>query len=391
MSHDLDPIRALYGEASSTAPGALELDAAGRAERDALTPVRDALGCLPPVSPDAATVAAVLAMARREAEAAPAAASQADLSAIRSLYEGVDIPLAAAARAEASALAPVRDALNRLAPLAPPADTVAAVLAMAHREAASSAAPDPLASDPLASDPLASDPLASVRILYDAALAEALSEEAQAEVQALAPVRDALAALTPVSPDAATVAAVLAMARPEPVPVAPAPRRPAADRSAARPPANPSRRRFRIGLPVLGVLVAGIALVVALGPGSGSVAEQQAAVGTDQAESFDALREAAPAEAASGGAASEDAAFAAASAAPPPASTVAGADLAEDPAAWDVTNDLPTLALRVQALQAAGELEWEEPPVALGSGVALDAAPAPAAGWMQVRMDGSGR
>ena len=85
-------------------------------------------------------------------------------------------------------------------------------------------------------------------------------------------------------------------------------------------------------------------------------------------------------------------AVSAARAAPAPAATVmAGAALADDPASWNVTDDMPALALRVQALQAAGVLEWEDPPVALGSGAALDAAPAPAAGWMQVRMDGSGQ
>ena len=312
-------------------------------------------------------------------------------------------------------LAPICTALGQLAPISPSADTVAAVLAMARREAAGSFAE---AED-------AAEDLAAVRALYDESPPEALAAAARAEADVLAPICTALGQLAPVSPPADTVAAVLAMARREAQATKPpvsalappaAPRRPAADRAAVRPPANPSRRRFRIGLPVLGLLAAGIALVVALGPGTPLDASLNAA--SEQASAEQAAPDEAAAIASETGEqavpqaladavdvadaafAQESAAFAAAPspavsaarAAPAPAATVmAGAALADDPASWNVTDDMPALALRVQALQAAGELEWEDPPVALGSGAALDAAPAPAAGWMQVRMDGSGQ
>ena len=383
MSHDLDPIRALYGEASSEAPGAPALDAAGRAEVEQLAPVRSALENLPAVSPPADAVAAVLAMARREAAASQNAAPPADLDAIRALYGEGAAELGAEAQAEFTALAPARDALDQLAPVAPPADTVAAVLAMARREAAASQNATP------------AEDLAVIRALYGEGAAE-LSAEAQAEAAALAPVRSALENLPAVSPPADAVAAVLAMARREAggeadaAPVSPALRRPAADRAAARPPANPSRRRFRIGLPVLGVLVAGIALVVALGPGSGTVSED--VVATTEESVLAPEVDAADAAASAFSAEDEPTLVAASPApAPSPAATVARAELAEDPAAWEVTDDLPALALRVQALQAAGELEWEEPPVALGSRTSLEGNAAPAAGWMQVRMEGPDR
>ena len=369
MSHDLDPIRALYGEASSEAPGAPALDAAGRAEVEHLAPVRDALGRLAPLAPPADAVAAVLAMARREAAASHEAAPAKDLAAVRSLYDEDAAALSAAAQAEAAALMPVRDALDRLPAVSPPADAVAAVLAMARREAAA----------------IPADPLAAVRSLYEERPDE-MSPEAEDEMAALMPVRDALDRLPAVSPPADAVAAVLAMARRETPAVespAAAPRRAASDRAPARPAANPSRRRFRIGLPVLGVLVAGIALVVALGPGNGTVSESEVAAAEQEA----VLAPESPA--ATPSASPEDLAFV--QAAPAPAATVARAELADDPAAWDVTEDLPALALRVQALQAAGELDWEEPPVALGSRAAFDSAAAPAAGWMQVRMEGPGR
>ena len=443
MSHDLDPLRTLYGEPTGSAP----LDADGRAEIDQLAPIVEALGRLAPLSPPADAAAAVLAMARRDG---------ADLGApttVRALYrEGTPAEWAGADPAETEALAPVVAALDALPPARPDADTVAAVLATARREtAATDAAPviDALYSEP-ASTPSASvqaevdalrpvveglnalppiappaetlatvlalakgegeaekaEALVAVRALYDGSDV-ALDDRAQREADALQPIVAALDDLSALSPDADTVAAVLAMARRESegVPQAeqpvvsalPAPRRAAPDRAAARPPANPSRRRFRIGLPVLGVLVAGIALVVALGPAAVAPTADSAAAEVADAsaseqnlaseQSLEPQADLVPAPAA----ASPETVRLAAAAELTPAAIVAGATLADDPAAWEVTDDLPALALRVQALQAAGDLEWEDPPVALGSGAALDAASAPSSGWMQVRMQGSGR
>jgi hypothetical protein len=137
--------------------------------------------------------------------------------------------------------------------------------------------------------------------------------------------------------------------------------------------------------------VAGIALVVALGPDAGAPTADQAVVAEAAASEPVLEQEAdlAPAPASPAPASPEAALLVAAR--PTPEAILAGAAIADDPAAWEVTDDLPKLALRFQALQAAGELDWEEPPVALGSGDALDAASAPASGWMQVRMEGSGR
>ena len=208
MSHDLDPIRTLYGEASVGAPGAPALDAASRAEVEALAPVCAALDHLAPISPPADTVAAVLAMARREATDSPAEAEDAsvDLAVVRALYdESPPVTLSIAARAEADALAPVHTALGQLAPISPPADAVAAVLAMAHREA----------TDSPAEVDETTEKLAAICALYDESPPAALSDAARAEADALAPVRDALGQLAPISPSADTVAAVLAMARRE--------------------------------------------------------------------------------------------------------------------------------------------------------------------------------
>lgn len=410
MHDPLNAIRRLYGEPGTTAPE--ELSPEGEAELRVMADIKAALDALPPRSPEASVVDAVVA-------AAGEAARSTALGPVRAVY-GVDEAAFDAADAEARALAEVKTGLDALPPRSPEASLIDAVVAAAG-EAARTAA------------------LAPIRSVYDEGAEPLATETAEAEAAALSSMKTALDALPPRRPDPSVIDAVVAAAA---APSArPATVAAAAGRAADRP-ARGSETRRRVTA-VLGAVFAvvlvfagglwinqdapmlqeaavadraesesqvaepqGMEDLVAEAPGAAPVVEESEPIAptvADNASSFadEGLIAAAPSPARS-------AARSASAVAPEseemferldadaviaPQAFAAGANADDvrlanaEVLARESDDELRLLYLRVQEMQAAqAGLGWDTPPVALGA-VSDSALSAPASGWMQVRVE----
>jgi hypothetical protein len=400
MHDPLDAIRRLYGEPGEGLP-------TEGAELEAMAELKAALDRLPPCRPDPSVIDAVVAAAARPPVLEP----------IRAVYdEGAAELESESARAEARALAPVKEGLDALPRQRPDASLIDAVVQAAG--AAQSAA------------------LAPVRTVYDEEPAPLASSAAEAEAAALAEMKAALDRLPPRRPDPSVIDAVVAAAAQPALPAEEqAEGRPgsvaavagrAADRPARRN-AGETRRRVAtvVGAVFAVVLVFGGWLWLSQEPASSDLAAVEQEVAGDQvaeappsagAEAAEASEAPAPPPAETPAAAPDDDGLLAAASPPPQPTAEAEAGIAARPAAapeatgapsafaaratapaagdvqlaqamaLDADDDLRLMYLRLREMQdGQAGLGWDTPPVALGA--ASDSTPAPpATGWMQVRV-----